>query len=113
MIRRPPRSTRTDTLFPYTTLFRSEGRRNSMAGREHASVLDDESQGSHEEERQQDERPSEHTVERVLTGRILGQIHPTPGARGTPRSFRSRGLVGAADYHLVPRRFQKLREEEN
>src|SRR3546814_10938670 len=30
MIRRPPRSTRTDTLFPYTTLFRS-GR--SAAGR--------------------------------------------------------------------------------
>src|SRR3546814_14222932 len=30
MIRRPPRSTRTDTLFPYTTLFRSApgGQRN-------------------------------------------------------------------------------------
>src|SRR3546814_1150524 len=27
MIRRPPRSTRTDTLFPYTTLFRSEEHR--------------------------------------------------------------------------------------
>src|SRR3546814_1611530 len=26
MLRRPPRSTRTDTLFPYTTLFRSEPR---------------------------------------------------------------------------------------
>src|SRR3546814_17420878 len=26
MIRRPPRSTRTDTLFPYTTLFRSAHR---------------------------------------------------------------------------------------
>src|SRR3546814_5149257 len=26
MIRRPPRSTRTDTLFPYTTLFRSASR---------------------------------------------------------------------------------------
>src|SRR3546814_205805 len=26
MIRRPPRSTRTDTLFPYTTLFRSQGK---------------------------------------------------------------------------------------
>src|SRR3546814_5012140 len=26
MIRRPPRSTRTDTLFPYTTLFRSRPR---------------------------------------------------------------------------------------
>src|SRR3546814_2279403 len=28
MIRRPPRSTRTDTLFPYTTLFRSNIRQN-------------------------------------------------------------------------------------
>src|SRR3546814_1088562 len=28
MIRRPPRSTRTDTLFPYTTLFRSPPDRN-------------------------------------------------------------------------------------
>src|SRR3546814_1073152 len=27
MIRRPPRSTRTDTLFPYTTLFRSDRHR--------------------------------------------------------------------------------------
>src|SRR3546814_8764356 len=31
MIRRPPRSTRTDTLFPYTTLFRSlNGRETAM-----------------------------------------------------------------------------------
>src|SRR3546814_7146344 len=29
MTRRPPRSTRTDTLFPYTTLFRSEGQTHS------------------------------------------------------------------------------------
>src|SRR3546814_2196576 len=40
MIRRPPRSTRTDTLFPYTTLFRSptppgsgEGEKRSRGGR--------------------------------------------------------------------------------
>src|SRR3546814_13747975 len=33
MIRRPPRSTRTDTLFPYTTLFRSAGIRARAAGR--------------------------------------------------------------------------------
>src|SRR3546814_5352126 len=33
MIRRPPRSTRTDTLFPYTTLFRS-GARGRAAGRD-------------------------------------------------------------------------------
>src|SRR3546814_3517891 len=31
MIRRPPRSTRTDTLLPYTTLFRSVGRRKRSA----------------------------------------------------------------------------------
>src|SRR3546814_5537198 len=29
MIRRPPRSTRTDTLFPYTTLFRSSATENA------------------------------------------------------------------------------------
>src|SRR3546814_17997701 len=29
MIRRPPRSTRTDTLFPYTTLFRSASHNNA------------------------------------------------------------------------------------
>src|SRR3546814_15444034 len=29
MIRRPPRSTRTDTLFPYTTLFRSRRERGA------------------------------------------------------------------------------------
>src|SRR3546814_3952142 len=40
--RRPPRSTRTDTLFPYTTLFRSDGtRRRGLAvapvGQSHAA----------------------------------------------------------------------------
>src|SRR3546814_14122977 len=43
MIRRPPRSTRTDTLFPYTTLFRSGGDigvcsagDSEIGGRDHA-----------------------------------------------------------------------------
>src|SRR3546814_15847217 len=53
MIRRPPRSTRTDTLFPYTTLFRSaspglkEGAelifsnvRNDLAGMQSVCALD-------------------------------------------------------------------------
>src|SRR3546814_4272102 len=31
MIRRPPRSTRTDTLFPYTTLFRSSSKASAIA----------------------------------------------------------------------------------
>src|SRR3546814_5256364 len=37
MIRRPPRSTRTDTLFPYTTLFRFMAKIVDIKGRE---VLD-------------------------------------------------------------------------
>src|SRR3546814_4973917 len=42
MIRRPPRSTLTDTLFPYTTLFRSR------AGRQHQDI------GEHGERRGDD-----------------------------------------------------------
>src|SRR3546814_15576617 len=36
MIRRPPRSTRTDTLFPYTTLFRSL---DAMASQDIRAIL--------------------------------------------------------------------------
>src|SRR3546814_19622344 len=45
MIRRPPRSTRTDTLFPYTTLFRS------FVGRGHEANLG----GFRSRQRQRDE----------------------------------------------------------
>src|SRR3546814_4413792 len=40
MIRRPPRSTRTDTLFPYTTLFRSRGERGAAKKCKRADVAD-------------------------------------------------------------------------
>src|SRR3546814_3980287 len=42
MIRRPPRSTRTDTLVPYTTLFRSLERKSAeyVLGRIRAGVLE-------------------------------------------------------------------------
>src|SRR3546814_4504187 len=39
MIRRPPRSTRTDTLFPYTTLFRSLVREDHLQLGHHGLVL--------------------------------------------------------------------------
>src|SRR3546814_872401 len=42
MIRRPPRSTRTDTLFPYTTLFRSEDIDGARSRTEYvAAILED------------------------------------------------------------------------
>src|SRR3546814_14824466 len=40
MIRRPPRSTRTDTLLPYTTLFRSRSRPADAAGRDRRRLLE-------------------------------------------------------------------------
>src|SRR3546814_14013404 len=41
MIRRPPRSTRTDTLFPHTTLFRSTQKTEHMADSSGLDGLDD------------------------------------------------------------------------
>src|SRR3546814_4778271 len=39
MIRRPPRSTRTDTLFPYTTLFRSSAKGIDSSGLDLAFMM--------------------------------------------------------------------------
>src|SRR3546814_7878863 len=41
MIRRPPRSTRTDTLFPYTTLFRSNHRADDREPPQRPAVAPD------------------------------------------------------------------------
>src|SRR3546814_4766735 len=60
MIRRPPRSTRTDTLFPYTTLFRSGGEPASGGKR-----LDDRQPG--------EARGGEEPVQPVPAARLGGQ----------------------------------------
>src|SRR3546814_4871782 len=74
MIRRPPRSTRTDTLFPYTTLFRSK----QIAGDQRADDADndveqDAAAAAHDhagepandgaDHKDDDERSEEHTSE--------------------------------------------------
>src|SRR3546814_2279839 len=46
MIRRPPRSTRTDTLFPYTTLFRSSAFEPDGGRRGREMLLDDLARGA-------------------------------------------------------------------
>src|SRR3546814_9834397 len=60
MIRRPPRSTRTDTLFPYTTLFRSE---NFIAGMRMASEMIRPTVVSFLDKMLGDRRSEEHTSE--------------------------------------------------
>src|SRR3546814_14983556 len=62
MIRRPPRSTRTDTLFPYTTLFRSYSQRLGASalvdGRATSSA-----QSASQDGRVASDRSEEHTSE--------------------------------------------------
>src|SRR3546814_15992852 len=57
MIRRPPRSTRTDTLFPYTTLFRSADHPQDRPG------ADQEKAEAGKDGRWQPDRSEEHTSE--------------------------------------------------
>src|SRR3546814_13218676 len=92
MIRRPPRSTRTDTLFPYTTLFRSErsaidSHRRCMGRPRPARPPVDRARGSGRPDR------------RPRTG-ILGDMRVGDGLRegvgGTIASMKALGLdVGA------------------
>src|SRR3546814_9642661 len=70
MIRRPPRSTLTDTLFPYTTLFRSQrlyahGRVELRHRRRepHANALGTQTDRRVERRRGLDNRSEEHTSE--------------------------------------------------
>src|SRR3546814_10515908 len=63
MIRRPPRSTRTDTLFPYTTLFRSSRARTmrQAATAQHVRYFQRRGTGSHVSRTLR--RSEEHTSE--------------------------------------------------
>src|SRR3546814_3593959 len=70
MIRRPPRSTRTDTLFPYTTLFRSE--RGHARGGDLA--LDRHQLLDLVEEPRIDERQPEHILHRHPGAECIGQV---------------------------------------
>src|SRR3546814_2536593 len=67
MIRRPPRSTRTDTRFPYTTLFRSRSSQRPLAGpprpRPHASTYARQRRKVSRRLLRRDPRSEEHTSE--------------------------------------------------
>src|SRR3546814_7911202 len=78
MIRRPPRSTRTDTLFPYTTLFRSRDGR--LQGRSELRKI------LLPAVRIECGDPLEQEADRVADRVISGTAAPTPGIAAAPRS---------------------------
>src|SRR3546814_2807686 len=69
MIRRPPRSTRTDTLFPYTTLFRST---STAAGRPVALMVGDAVLPNTERSTTVDEFTPSATLDVRITPDVLG-----------------------------------------
>src|SRR3546814_14488142 len=71
----PPRSTRTDTLFPYTTLFRSQGRRQPQARRAHADRRRD-VEADHVRA-----VPAEDITDRAGVAWRFPMIHPTEDVR--------------------------------
>src|SRR3546814_3032298 len=66
MIRRPPRSTRTDTLFPSTTLFRSARRRAARRRRLRLLLPLEHAQSSHHQETSRQASPR-HDHHRPIT----------------------------------------------
>src|SRR3546814_11408925 len=59
MLRRPPRSTRTDTPFPYTTLFRSRADRRTC-GRDRRGVAVPPQADEHQREQERVQRDRQH-----------------------------------------------------
>src|SRR3546814_6551789 len=105
MIRRPPRSTRTDTLFPYTTLFRSGLRRRAWDRSCHPPI--DDQRAEHDEE------IGDRIAEQALFGphRIVVGGHPQRDLRGEQREERGRGDRDRAVDR--PRQPQRPRTDEH
>src|SRR3546814_15399729 len=85
MIRRPPRSTRTDTLSPYTTLFRSKPVR-AMATAIGLGGTDAQERGERGEQR---ESPGVVRAQGGAAERATARLLSLPGERGPRASFPS------------------------
>src|SRR3546814_8935718 len=84
MIRRPPRSTRTDTLFPYTTLFRSSSASPSARGFDRGKV--------------------EIARDEHADARSLADAERRRDLRCRRRYFATRKGARQGDDHRIPRR---------
>src|SRR3546814_18699012 len=120
MIRRPPRSTRTDTLFPYTTLFRSIALVDAVlrpaVGKEMLGRGDYLARGKQVRAARRSLQPADHRPggrgNAVRVGRIafIGAApaetlrHPDSQRKVPFLSRRARPLAGAGSSPPVPRR---------
>src|SRR3546814_3015919 len=85
MLRRPPRSTRTDTLFPYTTLFRSD------RGDVGLVLVGQVRRDLHQQRRRRLRQRSHHAAEQLLE---LGAALQSAQARRVGRGDVDHQLVG-------------------
>src|SRR3546814_1426622 len=116
MIRRPPRSTRTDTLFPYTTLFRS---RHRGARRGFEALVDPVDNGAHSHRKGVDARQAEcigrfaaHTMR--LGGRKLGGVERNPDGANTGVGQACDAQIGLERlFEARHRIMRKARSEEH
>src|SRR3546814_4192867 len=94
MIRRPPRSTRTDTLFPYTTLFRSP-RKNADTRAD--AERNARRRARHSRPHARRDRSEEHTSELQSLMRISYAVFCLKKKKTTHK--RPRSLTGFARHH--------------
>src|SRR3546814_11718557 len=97
MIRRPPRSTRTDTLFPDTTLFRSRAAANGDQGR----VV-----GFHDGDAQISVAARARRADRPVSARV-----DFPAARGHDHSVLDDHPVGTAELSQAARAAERRIEK--
>src|SRR3546814_13501730 len=96
MIRRPPRSTRTDTLFPYTTLFRSQGNQsNRNRGRYGQDFSAPPKQGENESRADYNRRLKEWQRRRSMSGGKAGtQTTAQPKSKPAAKSQKKESPGG-------------------
>src|SRR3546814_1523006 len=103
MIRRPPRSTRTDTRFPYTTLFRSEPHYGFRLG---FTVDFDHPANPKSQSRAQVEFSTENYIREVSRARTFGFMRDLEYMRE-----RNLGLGGSMDNAIVLDEFRVLNDD--
>src|SRR3546814_12351138 len=100
MIRRPPRSTRTDTLFPYTTLFRSgiATTKAAEANTSAANAAASEASAALSEGNASDSETAAATSE---TNAAASAVAAAASAASAATDYVAKAIVDAADQVLV------------